>query len=751
MSNIVEFIVKMKDMMSSDLLRLAAASRSSFNNISTTAQNAFNRVSTASQSTFRRVQSSARNTFNSISQYLSSIALNAQSAFNRLLSSGQSAFNRLRTSARNTFSSVTQYLSNSVTTGNNTYNRLLSSGRSAFSRLRSYARNSFLGTSLYMSNVASTAPGTFGRLLSAGRSAFSRLSTFTRSAFTNLKSTARNAFSGITQVASRFGTAFTGIMQRTVVGSAFVNLFRGARAQFSRLRQYASGFFPNRSGGEGAGSSGGSGGGSGRSSGGGALSVGGMAVGNMLGGFALNAATAFLDAVKNGIGAAISGSMQKEKDLVGLSTFIGEKGAQDAYKNIRKDAEVTPFDTASLLKVNRALISSGLSAKDAREDTMNLANAISATGGGNDELMRMAINMQQIKSLGKASAMDIKQFGYAGINIYKLLEKATGKSADEVKNMDVSYDLLAKSLAMARSEGGLYPGALEKMGKTMSGKWEQIKDRAANALTDIGDAFSPVIIKILDVAIKMSSYVAPLLAMAKPYIDAISAGLGVAIDYVMNMKNTTGGWMDFINIGIDYLGTIWEILKSAGMSVFKILSGIAQWVWKSEIIKDVFRLIGWILEKVIKPVIGWLGDALVWIWENVLKPILDGLETAYKWVKEMIGASDNTLTIEVKKTSGKPKPEAPGEADPTSYFADLTRFKDLKPTGEDDKDKNKKKSKEKGDIIGGGGTKYITINLGKFFDNIQFTTMNMKESEQDIERILMECMGRVLYNGSKNG
>nr|WP_303649218.1 tape measure protein [Chryseobacterium edaphi] len=440
--------------------------------------------------------------------------------------------------------------------------------------------------------------------------------------------------------------------------------------------------------------------------------------------------------------------MQKEKDLVGLSTFIGEKGAKDAYANIRKDAEITPFDTASLLKVNRALISSGLNAKDAREDAMNLANAISATGGGNDELMRMAINMQQIKSLGKASAMDIKQFGYAGINIYKILEKATGKSADEVKKMDVSYDLLAKSLAMARSQGGLYEGALEKMGKTMSGKWEQVKDRGENALTDIGDAFAPIIVRILDVALKMSGYIAPLLAKAAPYIDMISKGLGIAIDYVMNLSSGTGGWTDYIIIGVDYLTTIWDILKAAGMSVFKILSGIVQWVWKSEIIKDVFRIIGWLLEKVIKPIIGWLGDALVWIWENVLKPILDGLESAYKWVKELIGLGDNKLSVEVKKTTGKNPNDK--EPDSPSYFADLTRFKDLKPAGEDEKEKNKKKSKEKGDIIGGGGTKYITINLGKFFDNIQFTTMNMKESEQDIERILMECMGRVLFNGSNN-
>lgn len=569
-----------------------------------------------------------------------------------------------------------------------------------------------------------------------------------------LSSTTRSSFTAMSQQADRvtgrnrvLGQSFDQIqrnirnVEATIRSSTIPSQISAARRELERLQRQASRHPGNLSGGGGGNSSGGSGG----------MSIGGMAVGNMLGGFAMNAASAFLEAVKDGIGAAISGSMQKEKDLVGLSTFIGEKGANDAYANIRKDAETTPFDTASLLKVNRALISSGLNAKDARQDAMNLANAISATGGGNDELQRMAINMQQIKSLGKASSMDIKQFGYAGINIYKLLEKASGKSAKEVKNMDVSYDLLAKSLAMARGEGGLYEGALEKMGKTKSGKWEQVKDRAANALTDIGDAFSPVIIKILDVAIKMSGYVAPMLAMAQPYIDAISAGLGLAIDYVMNLGSGTGSWGDYLTIAGDWISLIWKTVKGVAMSIWKIVSGIIEWIGKSEIIKDLLRLIGWIFENVIFKVVGWIGDALVWIWESVLKPILDGLETAYKWVKEMLGASDNTLTIEVKKNTGKPKPVTPGVPDAPTNFADLTRFKDVKTTGEDEKEKNKKKSKEKGDIIGGGGTKYITINLGKFFDNIQFTTMNMKESEQDIERILMECMGRVLYNGAKNG
>ena len=487
--------------------------------------------------------------------------------------------------------------------------------------------------------------------------------------------------------------------------------------------------------------------GNGKSSSG--LGMGGVAIGTMLGGAALTAGTALLGVVKDGLGAAVSGSMAKEQAVTGLSTFLGKQGAEDAYANIRKDAEISPYGTESLLGVNRALISAGLNAKDAREDTMNLANAIAAVGGGDAELSRMAANMQQIKTVGKATAMDIKQFGMAGVNIYEMLSKSTGKTIDQVKEMDVTYDQLAQSLAMARGKGGIYAGALEAQGQTRSGRWNAVKDMTENALVDLGDAMSPIIIQFLDLGQKALSFVGPAIQQITPYIQMISEWLGVAIDYISNITTGTGGWMDYVQIVSDIFMTIWNYSITLTGQLWKIIGGIVTWLGKSEIIKDIFRLIGWTLENVIKPVITWLGDALVWIWEDVLEPILNGLETAYKWVKDLVSDDDNQLTVEAKKTIvNKDDPSNPTA--PT-YQADLTRFKDNGIIGdtEDKKKKNKESSKKAGDTISGGGPRVINITLGKFFETIQFTTMNNNESREELEKILMEMMGRVLYNGAK--
>lgn len=315
------------------------------------------------------------------------------------------------------------------------------------------------------------------------------------SGLNRLSSTSQNAFSRMAQHAERMkrynhvlGLSYDELQKRIreveniVRTSTIPSQIRDARRELAALQRQA-----NLNG-------------SGVSAGKG-LGVGGVAVGSMLGGIAEKVGMAFLGVVKDGIGGAIGGSIKKEQQLVGLKTFLGEDGAAEAYKNIQKDASISPFGTDALLSVNRSLISAGQNAKYAREDTMNLANAISAVGGGNAELDRMAANMQQIKTVGKATAIDIKQFGMVGINIYEMLARSTGKSIEQVKEMDVTYDQLAKAMAMARGKGGLYEGALEAQGQTMGAKIEQVKDKFGMALTQVGDAFSPIINKLLDIGI----------------------------------------------------------------------------------------------------------------------------------------------------------------------------------------------------------------------------------------------------------
>ena len=175
----------------------------------------------------------------------------------------------------------------------------------------------------------------------------------------------------------------------------------------------------------------------------------------------------------------ISYNAKMEQNTVALTTALGDEAAAlEAIAQIQQDAASTPFDVEGLTQANMLLISAGESAEDAREVIMALGDAVSATGGSNDELSRMAANLQQIKNVGKATAADIKQFAMAGINIYGLLADYTGKTTAEVKNMEVSYELLTAALKHAASEGGRYFGSMADQSKTFSGQLATLKDNA---------------------------------------------------------------------------------------------------------------------------------------------------------------------------------------------------------------------------------------------------------------------------------
>lgn len=176
----------------------------------------------------------------------------------------------------------------------------------------------------------------------------------------------------------------------------------------------------------------------------------------------------------------ISYNAQIEKYTTGFTNMLGSaQAAQEAMQAIQEDAARTPFDVASLTQANQLLISAGENAAYSRKVINALGDAVSATGGGNAELSRMAANLQQIANVGKASAIDIKQFAYAGINIYQILADYTGKSVQDVQNMTISYDLLSQALIAASEEGGRYYNAMDTQSQTMNGRISTLKDNVS--------------------------------------------------------------------------------------------------------------------------------------------------------------------------------------------------------------------------------------------------------------------------------
>lgn len=234
--------------------------------------------------------------------------------------------------------------------------------------------------------------------------------------------------------------------------------------------------------------------------------AGAIAQGTVMAGIFSKLGSAALGAAEGFISSGIEYNAQIEKYTTGFTNMLGSaEAAQQVMSQIQEDAAKTPFDVASLTQANQYLISAGENASYARDTIMALGDAVSATGGGNDELNRMSQNLQQIANTGKATAADIKQFAYAGIDVYGILADYTGKSTAEVQNMTISYDLLTQALQAASEEGGRYYNSMDTQSQTMNGRVSTLKDNVsqlAGLLTgDLSSGFGVVIGNLNDMLV----------------------------------------------------------------------------------------------------------------------------------------------------------------------------------------------------------------------------------------------------------
>ena len=234
--------------------------------------------------------------------------------------------------------------------------------------------------------------------------------------------------------------------------------------------------------------------------------AGAVAKGQILGNALTKVASTMRDVATNFVKTGIAYNAEIEKYTTGFTNMLGSaQAAQEVMAAIQEDASRTPFDVASLTQANQLLISAGENAGYSRKVIMALGDAVSATGGGNAELSRMAANLQQIANVGKATAVDIKQFANAGINIYQVLADYTGKSVQEVQSLTVSYDLLSEALIAASEEGGRYYNAMDTQSQTLNGRVSTLKDNVnqlAGLLTEnLTEAVGKVVEKLNEMVV----------------------------------------------------------------------------------------------------------------------------------------------------------------------------------------------------------------------------------------------------------
>ena len=295
-----------------------------------------------------------------------------------------------------------------------------------------------------------------------------------------------------------------------------------------------------------------------------------------------------------------------ESMRIQLKNLTGSAEAGNAaFNRLKKDAETSTFGVEELVQANAMIMTTGISADQARKDMQNLGNAINYAGKGNDEFMRMAANMQQIKNIGKATAMDIKQFGFAGINIYGALAAATGKSTDQVKGMEVSYETLSKALEIANQKGGIFYGGSSSMADSTAVKISNLNDKLYNFYDTLFRNMKPLIDGIMngisflmDKMMQFGRFLKNNINIVYAFVAALGAVTAIyavinALQLIMALTNPFALMVIGIAAAIAlvvYLYKEFENVRIVLNSIGGVMKGLGQLLWAA--ISGPFKMIG---------------------------------------------------------------------------------------------------------------------------------------------------------------
>ena len=174
--------------------------------------------------------------------------------------------------------------------------------------------------------------------------------------------------------------------------------------------------------------------------------------------------------------------------------LLGNEGAAKALeRQLVNLAKTTPFQLTEVQQATKQLLAYGFKAGDVVQTMRTLGDVSSGIGA---PLGDIAYLYGTLKTSGRVTLMDLRQFAGRGIPIYETLAKRLKTTTNEINNMVSAGKIGFKDIEGAfkdmTSQGGQFFNLMADQSKTVGGQlsnlgdnWEQLKVRIGESQTGI--------------------------------------------------------------------------------------------------------------------------------------------------------------------------------------------------------------------------------------------------------------------------
>lgn len=191
---------------------------------------------------------------------------------------------------------------------------------------------------------------------------------------------------------------------------------------------------------------------------------------------------------------------------VAFTTMLGSaEKAKSLLDDLFALAEVTPFSIQSVTAAAKQLLAMGIESEKLVETLTNLGNV---AAGLSVPIGRLALNFGQVRTRGKLTGQELRDFAIAGVPLIAELAKQLNVSEKAIVELVSAGDIGFKEVELAfksmATGSGKFSNLMIKQSKTLGGLWSTFKDIIVLSARDMDKSLLPAFKKIVLAMIGMA-------------------------------------------------------------------------------------------------------------------------------------------------------------------------------------------------------------------------------------------------------
>lgn len=176
-----------------------------------------------------------------------------------------------------------------------------------------------------------------------------------------------------------------------------------------------------------------------------------------------------------------------EQNRIAFETMTGSaEEAMILLQDVSDFAIKTPFDLPGVVQGARQLMAMGASTEQVIPELKMLGDV--AAGLGVD-LNRVILNFGQVRTQGKLTGRELRDFAILGVPLIDELAQSLGVAKTEIAEMvsagEIGFPEVQAAFERMAGEGGKFENLMEKQAKSLKGIFENIRDQMVRTVAQI--------------------------------------------------------------------------------------------------------------------------------------------------------------------------------------------------------------------------------------------------------------------------